>query len=212
MYSIYHIPTYVWKDGSIGKIGCTGQTPWNKRVEQQTDDWYELLETHTDIHIASNREIELQKKYGYKVDTCSYFDSVKRNSGKQHIGGSASFKSQWKNNRDKMVEKTKQAGKSCYELGLGVHSLSKEQLSKNGSKGYAKGLGSLSTKELQKIHDKRLDGVLKNRKFTKEQVQWIRKVFTPRHSEYGCIALSKQFNVTEGSMRNLIKRRTYKDY
>jgi hypothetical protein len=212
MYSIYHIPTFVHKDGSIGKIGCTGQTPWKKRVEQQTDDWYELLETHKDVYVASKREIKLQKEYGYKVDTTPYFNSIKRNPGKQHLGGSASLKSQWKNDRDRMIQQCKKSGKMVVELGLGCHALTSEEHSKNGSKGFANGLGKLSQEEKNKIFKKRLEGVLKNRKFTKEEVQWIRKVFKPYDKKYGVVGLAKKFNHSIPAMRNLIKGRSYKDY
>ncbi len=60
MYYIYHIPGV--------KIGCTNNLHRRLKVEQNANS-FEVLEQHNDIHIASNREIELQKKYGYKVDT-----------------------------------------------------------------------------------------------------------------------------------------------
>ena len=71
MYSIYHIPTFVHKDGSIGKIGCTNQKP-KTRVEKQGYSSFEILETYDCIDKASNREQELQKEYGYPIDYCPY--------------------------------------------------------------------------------------------------------------------------------------------
>jgi hypothetical protein len=65
MYYIYHIPGV--------KIGCTTQP--DRRVNQQGATEYEILETHSDIHIVSQREIELQKQYGYKVDNTLYSQS-----------------------------------------------------------------------------------------------------------------------------------------
>jgi len=56
-YSIYHIPGI--------KIGCTKQKV-SKRVKQQGYTKFEILETYDDIEIASDREIELQKQYGYE--------------------------------------------------------------------------------------------------------------------------------------------------
>jgi hypothetical protein len=38
---------------------------------------WEILEEHTDIYIASEREIELQKEYGLPVDTVPYYTSVR---------------------------------------------------------------------------------------------------------------------------------------
>ena len=64
-YYIYHI---------IGiKIGCSTQP--KIRVKRQGYTHYEILEEHFNIDIASNREIELQKEYGYKIDNTSYKQS-----------------------------------------------------------------------------------------------------------------------------------------
>ena len=47
--------------------------------EQEFTEW-EVLETHTDINIASNREIELQKEYGYNVDKVTYIQTMSNQS------------------------------------------------------------------------------------------------------------------------------------
>lgn len=65
MYQIYHIKGV--------KIGCTTKPP--KRVKEQGFIEYEVLEIHEDVYIASDREIELQKEYGYPVDTVPYWKS-----------------------------------------------------------------------------------------------------------------------------------------
>jgi hypothetical protein len=62
MYYIYHIPGV--------KIG-TSINP-KRRVRSQGYTEYKILEVHTDIKVASERERELQIEYGYKVDTISY--------------------------------------------------------------------------------------------------------------------------------------------
>ena len=67
MYYIYHIPGI--------KIGCTKHI--EKRIKQQGFTEFEILETHTDIDIASDREIELQKQYGYSEPSNTNY--------KQHI-------------------------------------------------------------------------------------------------------------------------------
>jgi len=64
-YTIYHIPGK--------KIGVTNDL--YSRVEQQQGydvGEYEILESSTDIDYISKREIELQKKYGYRVDLKPY--------------------------------------------------------------------------------------------------------------------------------------------
>ena len=64
-YYIYHIPGQ--------KIGVTRDL--NKRVTAQqgyAPDEYEVLFTGEDIDEISQLEIELQKSYGYPVDTKLY--------------------------------------------------------------------------------------------------------------------------------------------
>tara|TARA_B100001287_G_scaffold276591_1_gene288051 strand:+ start:3024 stop:3422 length:399 start_codon:yes stop_codon:yes gene_type:complete len=66
MYYIYHIPGV--------KIGCTKDL--EKRMSDQEFTEWQILETHEDIHVASDREIELQKEYGYRLDDIPYWQSV----------------------------------------------------------------------------------------------------------------------------------------
>ena len=53
------------------KIGCDSDWP-NRAIEQNLTN-YEVLEEYDDIYEASNREIELQKEYGYRVDRIPYY-------------------------------------------------------------------------------------------------------------------------------------------
>ena len=69
MYYIYHIEGI--------KIGCSNTI--KRRIREQGFNQYEILEKHNDIHIASKREIELQKEYGYKVDTTPYYITYELN-------------------------------------------------------------------------------------------------------------------------------------
>ena len=64
-YVIYHIPGK--------KIGVTNDL-YNRVESQQGYELgeYEILESSDDIDYISKREIELQKKYGYKVDLVPY--------------------------------------------------------------------------------------------------------------------------------------------
>ena len=64
-YYIYHIPGV--------KIGCSNQPEY--RVNKQGYTYFEILEKHSDIYKASEREIELQKEYGYDIDTVPYYIS-----------------------------------------------------------------------------------------------------------------------------------------
>ena len=72
MYYLYHIPGK--------KIGVTRNR--NKRVtliQGYKEDEYEVLDQSEDINYISDREIELQKSYGYKVDRQKYKNLFKLN-------------------------------------------------------------------------------------------------------------------------------------
>ena len=77
-YYIYHNPAHIWKGkkhaGKIGKIGCTDNP---KRRNKQQPGEYIILEEHTCIYLASDREIELQKEYDYPVDNIPYWQTYK---------------------------------------------------------------------------------------------------------------------------------------
>jgi hypothetical protein len=81
MYQIYHIKGV--------KIGCT--TNPNYRVKSQGFLQYEIIEVHEDVYKASDREIELQKEYGYPVDTIPYWKSremrIKNTNHKARVKG-----------------------------------------------------------------------------------------------------------------------------
>ena len=73
MYYLYHIPGK--------KIGVTRNI--NKRVTEQqgyAPDEYEVLFTSDDIDYISDKEIELQKSYGYKVDRQLYKNLINKNN------------------------------------------------------------------------------------------------------------------------------------
>ena len=76
MYYIYHIPGK--------KIGVTRNL--NNRVtlmQGYKETEYEVLEQSDDIDYISDREIELQKSYGYKVDRQSYKNLINKNKQMQ---------------------------------------------------------------------------------------------------------------------------------
>ena len=62
MFYIYHVPGK--------KIGVTQDV--QERMKRQRATTYEILEEHTDGWLAGDREIELQKEYGYPVDCVHY--------------------------------------------------------------------------------------------------------------------------------------------
>ncbi len=93
-YYIYHIPGV--------KIGCTNTL--KKRMKDQGFTSWEIIEEHTDIYEASDREIELQKQYGYEVDRIPYHESKRRLQ--------KGVETSWKNaTPEKKFERTSVAGK-----------------------------------------------------------------------------------------------------
>ena len=76
MYFIYHIPDFIHRDGSKGKIGCSKNVERrikeNKKLSYGPFEFWEVLETHTDKATASRRERELQEEWGYTKDKKSY--------------------------------------------------------------------------------------------------------------------------------------------
>lgn len=78
MYYLYHIPGK--------KIGVTSNL--NNRVtliQGYKADEYEVLDSSDDIDYISDREIELQKSYGYKVDRQKYNNLIKSNKMKINV-------------------------------------------------------------------------------------------------------------------------------
>jgi len=111
IYYIYHL---------IGKkIGCT-TTPYSRIAEQNWENW-EILELYTDIDIASRRERELQKQYGYKLDKILYSQTKKNR--KPEMGGAISGKSNVENGHlDRIRRLPKKMSKKSFERNMkGAH-------------------------------------------------------------------------------------------
>ena len=73
MYYLYHIPGK--------KIGVTRDLSTRVTLIQgYKENEYEVLEQSDDIDYISDREIELQKSYGYKVDRQSYKNLINKNN------------------------------------------------------------------------------------------------------------------------------------
>ena len=77
MYYIYHI------DGV--KIGCTKDL--TKRMRDQGFTDWEILEEHTDINLASTREIELQTEFGLPIDKIPYWKTIEHAQSGSVLGG-----------------------------------------------------------------------------------------------------------------------------
>ena len=98
IYFIYHIPGI--------KIGCTSDLQTRMRVQSFTE--WEILEEHTDIYEASDREIQLQKDYGLPVDKMLYYQKISHltNTGNKY----PNRKCPWN------VERNKQTRKLTFEV------------------------------------------------------------------------------------------------
>jgi len=85
MYQIYHIKGV--------KIGCTKHL--SRRMREQGFTEYEILEVHNDIETASNREIELQKEYGYTDKFCKIDYKTSVLNASKNNGGFKSGNTPW---------------------------------------------------------------------------------------------------------------------
>jgi hypothetical protein len=148
MFYIYHIPGV--------KIGCSKNPKIRVKVQGYTE--YTILEEYEDIDIASIREQELQKEYGYRVDTIKYKHSseiIERYRSKENSskGGKKLFElgigafSLTKEQRSKLSQ---ECGNKAKDLGIGIFSLTKEERSDNGKKGGLKNKLSGHISELGK--------------------------------------------------------------
>ena len=96
-YYIYHIPGI--------KIGCTDEPKRRIQYRQGYTEW-EILEEHTDIMVASTREQELQKEYGYEVDKQPYYKVIRMATLESTRKGAASLQAS-----DKFIEVCSKGGK-----------------------------------------------------------------------------------------------------
>ena len=77
-YYIYYVPGL--------KIGCTLNL--KSRTRQQNIKSYKILEIHTDIYLASDRELQLQKEYNLPIDTIPYWKAYELRIKSRTIEGS----------------------------------------------------------------------------------------------------------------------------
>ena len=126
--------------------------------------------------------------------------------------GIISATKQWETDRDSQLEKSTKGGKTAAIQKKGVHSLSTNELSENGKNGYKNGLGKLSKKKIKKLAS--TAGLVnrdKNAKLKPDDVIFMRNNFIPRHSEFGIVAFSKKYGVSESQIRNAVKGRSFKN-
>ncbi len=113
MFKIYHIKGV--------KIGCTTQP--KERVSEQGFSDYEILEEHIDIFKASDREQELQKQYGYRVDECPYWKSYEQNIERRN-----------KLTKEKLIKSGKDSGKKNVETGWIKEFQNRSVIARTGTK------------------------------------------------------------------------------
>lgn len=126
VYTIYEVPGV--------KIGCTSNPKYRIQKKQGFTNWL-ILEEHTDIMIASERELQLQKEKGYKIDAVPYYKSIKSLTAMQKVGGnSAKLSGQLKEAARKAG---KIVGKRHYNNKTGLFGMSEDKklcALKNGGK------------------------------------------------------------------------------
>ena len=103
MYTIYKglLPTGRWK------IGCDEAYP-NRAITQVMSE-VTVLETHEDIFVASDRELQLQREHGVRVDSIPYY-MTKVNAAKASRAsirnGNHNFQNMSQEKRDEIVKKS----------------------------------------------------------------------------------------------------------
>jgi hypothetical protein len=76
-YWIYHIPGI--------KIGVSNNPDVRTKVQGFSE--YEILEEHTNAKVVSEREMELQRQYGYPVDKIAYWKTLRwQKKGNKIVG------------------------------------------------------------------------------------------------------------------------------
>jgi len=147
-YYIYHIPGI--------KIGCTKNIKTRIKVQGFTE--YEILEEHTNIQIAADRERELQREYGYQVDNGSNIYSSKfiemgKRGGAKNTLKQKNWRKEWakeaKNKAIKMVESGK-----WYELQKKAWQKAGEISIKNGRWDIVRKKGTEASKKPILVFDK----------------------------------------------------------
>ena len=184
-YYIYEIPGV--------KIGCT-ENPKRRIETVQGYTNYKILEQHTDIIEASRREIELQKQYGYKVDTTPYYKIYEQSikGGKKNVesGHIANLGRKYGKLAGK---KNKESGHMATIQSLGKKIGGKIQGKKNKESGQIAALGK------------------SKRKLTFEQAEEIREKFYKmdggKMERYNVLA--SQYNVSNSAIRYIIQNKSY---
>jgi len=189
MYYIYHIPGI--------KIGLSINP--EQRVRKQGYNEYEILEEHNNVYSASDREIELQKQYGYSVDYNRY---SKMNFRKNGIKGSQKWNdmvSKDKELRKKQLKQLKDANSKAVKTNTGkkLTDEQKQNIS-NGLKGKLIGSNNPATN------------------LTEDIVRYIRancKAGGKRGNSKGKYSyddMAKKLNVTKNQIAKIVRRETWK--
>ena len=112
MYYIYHIP-------ERKKIGVSDNLTARMK-KHKWNGFFEILECHTDIYKVSDRELELQKEYGYPVDKRKYWQTINVISNKGRTKGGnwhKGKKHEWAKKSRKLTYDDAQQIRAEYALG-----------------------------------------------------------------------------------------------
>ena len=221
-YKIYHIPKYVHKCGSVGKIGVTVRIHQRIGKNKQRslspfDDW-EILEEHDDIIEVSYREIELQKEYGYKEDKKLYYTQFKYYQ-KQFKG-----KNHTKEAKDKIREGN--LGRKCTNKQKKRMSVAQKGLIKSEEHKKAISEGRMGIKLSDEHKSKIGDSLRKSKKYkeaikkrdikgekgglsilTNEKVLYIRQQYST--DKYSVARLCRAMGVSWSTIDRVVKRITW---
>jgi NTP pyrophosphatase (non-canonical NTP hydrolase) len=104
---------YIYK--TKNKIGCTNSIK-NRVIKQQSYKDFKILFKTTDIILASNLELDLQKKYGFKQDKNKYYKLINlKNKIMYHVTNQTiTFKNSNINNLKNLIKNTVEIDEQIY--------------------------------------------------------------------------------------------------
>lgn len=209
MYYIYHIAGV--------KIGCS-KNP-KARVKKQGYTEYSILEQYEDIDIASNREIELQKEYGYKID-CTLYSQTISSPTKEGTkkGGQNGALRKWQLENPELYKETQK--KSAYLGGKAIGSI---QGKINKENGHISNLGKQMVVHNNRnqecpycgmitrgagVHKHKIKCLKNPNNFDQELFKKIKSLYIVKHPIYGFYGLGKMFNLSYTLIKKILETPT----
>ena len=111
---------YIYK--TKNKIGCSNNIE-NRVIKQQGYKEFKILFKTTNILLASNLELDLQKKYGFKQDRNKYYELINlKNKIMYHVTNQTiTFKNSNINNLKELIKSTLEIKNEIYLFSFRIY-------------------------------------------------------------------------------------------